>query len=174
MSGKRVAGLLVLMVLSVLGWKVASAQNTPPPRSDKARAQEALTRFQQRVLENVKKELGSTDDEFKVLQPRILKILELQFQSRAIGNRGMFGRARGPAASIVAALPPSDVQKTATALQEVLDRKDSKPDDIKARLSDLRQARAVVREQLVQAQEDLRELLTIRQEATLVMMGILE
>ena len=47
-------------------------------------------------------------------------------------------------------------------------------DDLKAKMTALREARAQARQQLTQAQAELKELLTAKQEAALVMMGLLE
>ena len=47
-------------------------------------------------------------------------------------------------------------------------------DDLKAKMAALRDARAKVREETTKAQQELRELLTMKQEAALVTMGILE
>jgi Spy/CpxP family protein refolding chaperone len=60
------------------------------------------------------------------------------------------------------------------ALADTLDNKDAKPDEIKAKLTALRDARAKAREELTKARKDLTDLLTQRQEAVLVQFGILE
>ena len=62
----------------------------------------------------------------------------------------------------------------AAALQAVLDNKDSTPDDIKAKLTALRDAKTAAKADLTKAQTDLREVLTVRQEAVLVTMGYLD
>jgi hypothetical protein len=70
--------------------------------------------------------------------------------------------------------PLSPVQQAAADLRAVTSNKDAKPDDIKAKLDAYRQAKAQARTQLAAAQQELRGLLTQRQEATLVEMGMLE
>ena len=52
--------------------------------------------------------------------------------------------------------------------------KDAKPEEIKAKLAALRDAREKAKKDMTQAQADLRELLTQRQEAVMVMMGFLD
>jgi chromosome segregation ATPase len=60
------------------------------------------------------------------------------------------------------------------ALQTLLEDKNATSDEIKAKLSVLRKAREAAKQELAQAQRELRELLTLRQEAMLVVMGLLE
>ena len=48
------------------------------------------------------------------------------------------------------------------------------PDEVKGKLAALRDARAKAREQLAQAQAELKEIVTSKQEATLMVMGLLE
>jgi hypothetical protein len=65
----------------------------------------------------------------------------------------------------------------ATASQELrttLDNKESTPEQIKAKLDALRAARAKAREELTAAQNELREIASVRQEAVLVRDGVLE
>ena len=65
--------------------------------------------------------------------------------------------------------PPSP---EAEDLQKALDAKAS-PDELKAKLAKFREARKVKEAALTKAQEDLRKVLTVRQEATAVSMGLL-
>ena len=59
-------------------------------------------------------------------------------------------------------------------LRETLDNKEASADDIAKKLTALRDAREKARTELATAQKDLKEVLTPRQEALLVMMGQLE
>ncbi|MEI8198332.1 MAG: hypothetical protein WCI73_20760 [Phycisphaerae bacterium] len=144
--------------------------------------------FRQRMQDNLKQQLGTTDDEFKALQPKIEKVQNLQrdaLMSRfmgGMGGRGGRGGPGGPGGGFgggpgMAAPDPATLSPTAKATQElrtVLENKDAKAEDIKAKLTALREAKAKAREDLKTAQKDLTELLTQRQEAVLVEMGILE
>jgi peptidoglycan hydrolase CwlO-like protein len=142
--------------------------------------------MQQRQLDRIKQALGTTDDEFKALQPKLEKVLTDQRNSTAGRGMGMMGRGgpggpgggRGGNNPAPAAAPDpatlSPVAKAAADLQTVLDNKDAKPEDIKEKLTALRDARTKARDELKAAQKDLTELLTQRQEAVLVEMGILE
>ena len=123
-----------------------------------------------RAAERMRESLGATEEEWKVLQPRIEKVQTLLWQSRA-GTRGMMWRSerreRAPREQ-------TEVEKAAGALRKILENKESKPADIKAALGPLRQAREKVEQELAKARKDLREVVTVRQEAQLVLMGLLE
>jgi hypothetical protein len=92
--------------------------------------------------------------------------------------RGMFGgRGRGPGgnqAGGAAAAPQSDLAKAMADLQTTLDQKDATPDDIKGKLEAVRTAKKAAQESLTKAQDDLKSVLTQRQEAVLVEAGMLE
>lgn len=128
--------------------------------------------FRQRMEERLKEQLHVNDDEWKALQPKIEAVMEAQ---RDAGGRGMFrgGRRGGPNQNN-ANTPTSPVQEKAQALRTVLDNKDAKPEEIKSALAAYRDARAAARANLTKAQNDLRDLLTVRQESVLVMMGMLD
>ncbi len=61
----------------------------------------------------------------------------------------------------------------AKELQDCVASKETPPDEVKAKLTALREARAKSQAELSKAQEQVRELLTARQEAVLVMAGML-
>ncbi len=67
----------------------------------------------------------------------------------------------------------SQVGKSTEELRTVLENKDAKPDEIKAKLTALREAREKAKEELAKAQQGLRQGLNLRQEAQLVLMGLL-
>lgn len=134
--------------------------------------------MRERMEQRMKESLGVTDDEWKVLQPKVEKVQQLQMQSRG----GMFGgmgggRRGGPGGGQGggdANAPQSPVANASRELRETLDNKDSTPDQIKVKLQALRDVRVKAREELTTAQAELKELLTARQEAALVAQGMLE
>jgi hypothetical protein len=135
--------------------------------------------FRQRMMDRLKTDLGATDDEMAALGPKIQKVMDLERDSR--GGRGFRGgRGGGPGGPSGTGTPPpvdpnaSPVQKASAELRTVLENKDAKPDEIKAKLDALRAARADAKTQLAAAQQELRGLLTQRQEAVLVESGMLE
>ncbi len=144
--------------------------------------------MRKRMLDRLKTELGATDDEFTALQPKLEKVMTAQREANA-GRFGMFGggrRGRGgagapggggdtaapqPAASDQ---PASAVRTASQDLQKTLENKDSKPEEIKAKLDALREAKTKAKADLTAAQADLKGVLTQRQEAVLVEAGMLE
>lgn len=155
---------------------------------DPEQMRQRMEEFRTQMATRLKESLGANDEEWKVLQPRIEKVQNLARQSRGggmggmMGGRGGFGGDRGrreggdrpqtdrPASD----RPQSDVELKSDALQKVLQNKEAKPEEIKAALSGLREARAKARAELETAQKELREVVTLRQEAQLVTMGMLD
>lgn len=127
--------------------------------------------FRERRLNQIKEQLGSTDDEWKVLQPKIEKVMEAQmagFGGGGFGRRGGGGGGGGDNA------PQTPIAKASADLRQTLENKDAPADEIKTKLAALREARAKVRADLEAARKDLKEVLTQRQEAVLVTNGMLE
>jgi len=133
--------------------------------------------FRQRFEDNVKEQLGASDDEWKVIQPKLTKVFDARRASMG-GMRGMFGRNRdrGGDSNNNAAdnTNRSPLELAQRELQQVLDNKDATPDQIAAKLKALREARDKAHQELVTAQKDLKEILTPRQEAVLVNMSMLD
>ena len=69
--------------------------------------------------------------------------------------------------------PASPVQQAAKELQDSLASKQTPADELKSKLTALREARDKSQAELSRAQDQVRELLTARQEAVLVMAGML-
>jgi len=165
--------------LSLVLASAAFAQQ--PPQGGPPGGRPDFAQMQKDFLDRMKDSLGATDEDWKALEPRIQQVQQLQREASARGM--MFGPPRGgpggapnsPDGQSPAAQPPqSVVQVAAAALQESLGKSDASPDEIKARLTALRDARTKAKAALAQAQDDLRGLLTARQEAFLVTLGILE
>jgi hypothetical protein len=146
--------------------------------------------------DRVKTELGVSDEEWKDLQPKIQKVNTLNRELRTPPGMGMAGRggrggqgAAGEAQSRPGApatageggpmrgtpqAPPTELQERQQALRTALDNPEARPEEIRTALRAYRDARAKVRSDLEQAQKDLRKSVNERQEAQLVMMGILD
>ena len=183
MATKRTIGFLTMSLLLGSAAMPVLAQDTPPagqPGQPGQGGRPDPAQFRQRFMDRIKEQLGSSDDEFKVLQPKIEQLFEIQRQSRGggMGFGGGGGRRGGPNGGApdpnAAPTPTTPTQEKVKDLQATLDNKDSKPDEIKAKLAALRDARAKAKEELNKAQAELRDLLTQRQEAALVMMGLLD
>jgi len=193
---RRGAVLLVVLVTVVAGaWiqQAISEEGPPPPpppgQRDPAQWQQRVEQFRQQIADRMKQDLGVTDDEWKVLQPKIEKVTTLARDARFGGMRSMFGRRGGPPREGGGDRPQSDrpqsdrpssdrpqseMEKKGETLQKLLDNKEAKAEEIKTALAALRETRAKARADLETAQKELREVLTLRQEAQLVMMGLLD
>jgi len=163
-------------------------------------------RMQQMMQERMREQLGATTEEWKVLGPRVMKVMQLNRQDRGgmrMMGRMMMGRGRRPGAQggpgargdnntrgnrgnrnstdDRARRPrggmfgePTAIDTAAEALQTTLENASATPEEIKSKLTALRQAKEKAKQELAVAQKDLREVLTLRQEAQLVVMGLLD
>jgi flagellar motility protein MotE (MotC chaperone) len=119
-----------------------------------------------------------------------MKVQELSRQVNTSG-RGMmmFGRRRGPGGQGGPGgqddqgrrrsprgmnREQTDVEKLQQELQTTLEDTSATPDTIKQQLTKLRAAKEKAKQELAKAQQDLRQVLTLRQEAVLVLMGLLD
>ncbi len=176
---------LVCLVLVVIAGTFSMAQ-------DRGRRWDP-ERFQEMIMNRIQESLNATDEEWKIIQPRIEKVWELQQETRMGGfGRRLFGpppgrggrdrgdsdrgprdrgdRDRGPRGRGFGPEPSPEAE----ALQKALDSDNTSVDDIKAKLAAFREARDQKEKKLEEAQKELKEVLTIRQEALLVLMGTLE
>jgi hypothetical protein len=137
-------------------------------------------KMQQTFLDQIKATLGATDDEWKVLRPLLEKVMKLSRETgaqgpMAFGPGGPGGPGgRGGPPDVAGQQPPSEVAKAAQALQNTLSKSDATTDEITAGLKALRDAREKVSLELAKAKAAVLELVTTRQEAQLVKMGILD
>lgn len=136
--------------------------------------------MRERYMNQLKEQLGSPDDEWKAIQPRLEKVLTVQRESRSRGNFGgrTNGRTRGgnngADANAQPAQPQSAVAQASEDLRKAVADKSTSPEDIAKKLANLREAKEKAKAELAAAQKELRELLSARQEATLVTNGILD
>lgn len=128
--------------------------------------------MRQRMMDRMKEMLGASDDEMQAIAPKLEKVMQLQRDSNGGGMRMLFGR-RGGDQQQQQQQPQSAVQQKAKELQDAVEA-NAPAADIKAKMQALRDARAAARQELTKAQAELKELLTQKQEATLLMMGMLE
>jgi hypothetical protein len=140
--------------------------------------------MRQRMMDNYKERLEVTSaDEWKIISERIEKVMTAQRDAR-MGGMGMFGRGgRGgrPGGDNAADTnsntnrnrfggePNPDVE----ALQKAIDAKASS-DEIKTKLAKVRQTMKEKEANLVKAQDELRKVLSVRQEAIAVTTGLLK
>ncbi|MGD0017556.1 MAG: hypothetical protein ABSC38_08605, partial [Verrucomicrobiia bacterium] len=120
--------------------------------------------MQQQMLERYKERLEVTNDEWTVIKPLVEKVM----QARREAMSGMRGPRRGGDNAAGnggrPAMGPAPSPE-AEALQQALDSK-AASDVLKAKLATFRDAHKTKEAALTKAQEDLRKVLTVRQEAT--------
>lgn len=185
--GITVVGLLVALI--VAGVSVGQPQGRTGRQDGQRGGQRGMfnpERMRQMMAQRMKEQLGASDEEWQVLGPRLTKVMSLTRQAgpgMGIGRMFMGGR-RGPQGG-PQGRPQGDrprgpfgqeetaVSKAGDALQTTLENASASSDDIKAKLTVLRTAKEKARQDLATAQKELREVLTLRQEAQLVLMGML-
>jgi hypothetical protein len=173
-------------------------------------------RFRQMMMEQMKKQLGADDETWKVIEPRLSKVMELNRQvSAGRGPIGMFGGPMGAGGPVMMKMEQgtpdggsvtmsksgpgtpdggepqvrvefgepvvikeagtggeqTSLDKAIAQLRTTLDNPSTPPGDIREQLTTMRIAREKARRELTDAQADLTKILTVRQEAQLVLMG---
>jgi hypothetical protein len=143
--------------------------------------------FRQRMMDRYKERLEVTSDaEWKIIEVRIEKVTTAQREARIGGFGGPGGGGRGPRGGGGGDGAPADSgtrtnrnsffnadNPQADALQKALDGKAS-ADELKGKLAKLRESMKEREANLAKAQDELRKVLSVRQEATSVMMGLLK
>lgn len=190
MARKTILTAVLCGVLAVLGIGQAFGQERPgrgergergerAQRLDPEQLRERMAQMRERQAERMKEQLGIADEEWPVLQPMIEKVQTLRQQLNAAtgaGRMAVGGRRGGRAAPAEGedAAPAPEIARTAQSLREVLQDENATAAQIAGALTAFRAAREKARHELAQAQEELRQVVTARQEAILVTMGLLE
>ncbi len=155
--------------------------------------------MKQRMMDSMKDQLGTSDDEFAAMQPKIEKVMDAQRavnsggSIRALfvrgggggggqgggggGGGGQGGRRGGGGGGGPGGMMTdqnSAVYKATQDLTTTLEDKDAKPEDVKAKLEAYRAAKTAAKADLTKAQDDLKSVLTAKQEAALVEDGLLD
>ena len=129
--------------------------------------------FMQRMNDRLKASLKVTDEEWNVLKPLIEKVQTAQREAGA--GRGFGGRGGGPGGGGDNNTPDTRPGAAeSNALRTALESDSTSADDIKAKLAAVREVRKKGAASLAVAREDLKKVVTVRQEAVLVSMGMLE
>lgn len=137
--------------------------------------------MQQRILERYQEELGFTNDtEWDAVKPLVQKVMDARRDVMSGMGRGMFGgpRNRGGQGGDQANNRSrggffGQPSPEADALQKAID--DNAPaSQIKDLLAKYQASQAAKREKLKAAQEDLRKILTTKQEAQATLVGLLD
>jgi len=134
--------------------------------------------FQQRMMDNIKDRLGFTNDtEWSAVQPMVQKVFDARRDSMAGGFGRMFGRRGGPGGGGPGGGGPggqaSPSNPEADALQQAIDA-NAPASQIKTLLEKYRTAEKAKEAKLEQAQADLQKVLSQKQEAEAVLLGLLK
>jgi hypothetical protein len=132
--------------------------------------------MQQRMMDYFRQQLGVTnDDEWGVIQERLSKVAKLKMEAMMSGGAGMMAGMRrnggmgSPGRGFQALSQPDP---TADSLRNAIDN-NAPNAQVKAALDKYRDNQKQKQGELSKAQEDLRSVLTVRQEAALVLGGML-
>lgn len=145
--------------------------------------------MRQRMMDNFRENLGvKSDDEWAVIEPRIQKVMDTQRETRSgMGMRGMFGfggRRGGPPGGADAQNADQGQNQrrrnfgpqpspAAQALEQAI-TSNASSETIKAKLDAYRAERKQNEAKLEEARTDLKKVLSLKQEAQMVMAGLLE
>ena len=138
--------------------------------------------MQQRIMENVRDQLGFTNEtEWNAIQPMVQKVMDARRDSGGAGFGRLFGRGNrggnnnngnnggGQRRGGFGGTPSPEAE----ALQKAID--DNAPTaQIKAALAKYEASQKDKQAKLKQAQESLRKVLTVKQEAQATLLGLLE
>jgi hypothetical protein len=131
--------------------------------------------------------LGETEEQWNLIQPKLKKVIDLWYQTNSTVGAGVSGSSSS--GQTVATVPKlqwerpwkytplfemTEAQRLAKQLRILLEKKDTPPQVLSRKVAALRKARskeAEIRKQLAEARRELREILTTRQEAVLVLQG---
>lgn len=140
--------------------------------------------FRQQMMERIREQFDIKDDAaWKIIEERVTKVQEAQREARGGFGRGMMGMG-GPRPNRDGGNDQQGGQDRRArfggepnpdqeALQKAVEDKASN-DEIKAKLAKFRESRKARQAKLAAAQEELRKVLTVRQEAAAVLVGLLE
>jgi hypothetical protein len=184
---KRLAKSALLAAISavlVAGSNNLWAQTPGNAGGNRGRGARDPAQFLERRMERYREQLEvKSDDEWKVIQPRIEKVLQAQREVRVGGFGG--GRRGGTASGAQpdraapgggrgnrGARPDALSNPEVVALQTAVDSKAS-PGELKAKLAKLRETLKQKEADLAKVQEDLRQVLSVRQEAIALLAGLL-
>lgn len=187
---KGVVLCLAILVITV----AATAQGPRRGAQRQAARRNAINRgnrqaMRQRMMQRMQQQLEASETQWQAIEPKLQKVMEL---SRQVGGRragAMPGRLAGRAAQgqrrqrpdgqgrqlrANANRPVSAVQKASAELRVLLSGSDATPEQIQAKLTALRTVRQAAEKDLAQARDALKQVVTVKQEARLVLMGLLE
>jgi Spy/CpxP family protein refolding chaperone len=164
--------ILSLAMLPAGAFAQAPAAGTDPNRRGGPTAAQ-IEEYRKRFEEGTKTALKATDEEWTVLKP-LIENVNTKLREARTSSFGRGGGSTSGGGSTGGSETPRPGQAESQALKDALASDATSVEDIKAKLTALRNARKGAQAALAQAREELRKVLTVRQEAALVNMGLLE
>jgi len=175
--------------LLAAGAAVALMLTVQPATAQGQRGNFDPEQMRQRMMERYREALEiKSDDEWKLIEGRITKVTEAQRDARSGFGFGGFGRGGGGRrggdnnSTTTTTSNGGDTNRRrgfggepsaeAEALQKALEAKASN-DEIKTKLTKFRESQKEKQSKVETAQSELRKVLSVRQEATAVTMGLL-
>jgi transposase len=190
---RYIANRRARMRLEALRKERASAATAPQRRLKAERWRKQVRERGAEVRKEFLREkaaLGATDEQWKLIKPKLERVRQLRDRARSsvnllltMSNTAGSARGRNPSAPRWTWMVPwkdkgpselTETQRAANRLMALVDRNDTRAAQFQRAMTDLRKARredAGTKRQLAQARKDLRDALTPRQEAALVLMG---
>jgi hypothetical protein len=149
---------------------------------DRGRGNFDPAQMRAQYLLRLKEQLGANDDEWKVLEPKLTKVMDASRASRSssgFGGGSTRGRGPGGGDSNRSSTPQPDpnaspVSKASAELRAVVERKDAAANEYTEKLNALRAARAKAEAEQAAAEKELKDVLTPKQEAILVANGMIK
>jgi hypothetical protein len=129
--------------------------------------------FQQRMMDQIRQNLNVTnDDEWAAIQPLVQKVMDARREAGPGGGMGMPGPGGPPGGSGGRGRPGAQASSEQQALQKAIDD-DAPVPQIKDALAKCRATRKDKQAKLAAAQTDLQSVLSVKQEAQAVLLGLL-
>ncbi len=167
MSDRKLSWALLAAILLVPA--LALTQDAPPQDRGGRGGRADQGQMRERMLNNIKEQMGATDEQWKALQPKVEAVMTQQRDLRSASMGGMGGGRGGDANA-----PQTPVAQAQRDLRTAVENKDTPPAELTKKLAAFRAARDKARTELQAAQKDLKEKITPPQEAVLVVNGLLE
>ncbi len=177
------AGVAVLMSLNVSSLQAQGRQNGQGGGPQGPRGNFDPAQMRQRMMEGVREQFDVKNDaEWQVIEQRLTKVMEAR---REVGGAGGFGgmrmmARRGPGNDDNAqANPPNrrrfgpEPSDEELALQKAIESNASTA-DLKTAIAKYREARKQKEAALEKAQQELKEVLNVKQEAVALSMGLVD
>ena len=192
MKGRKM--FLPLVGLCVLGavllGSAISAQGQEKKRRPSPTRRMTAEEREKRTADRMKERLGMTDADWKALGPKVMNVSTL---SRQLTSYGGWGRTRRPRPAATegrgrggerrpdraerergGGREQTALQKSGADLRKVLANTEAKPEEIAKSLAAYRKIRADAKAELAKAKKELGKVVSGRQEAQLVLVGLLD